>query len=90
MRPSFIGIAINGVILVVTVIIMIYNWYNFKLYEKLILFILVGLMMGLHNIMHYLDEIHFGFNPLAGQWTIRDAPIRTPIPIRSSMPIQDD
>jgi len=52
------------------------NWNEFKIDEKLLFLMIISISIGIHGIMHYMDEIYFDFNPLAGKWTVYDKPIR--------------
>lgn len=68
MRPSFIASGVNGSLMMVVIICLVIYWKKFSNYERLILMSLVAVMIGIHAMLHHVEEIYYGFNPLEGRW----------------------
>lgn len=72
MRPSFIGHAINGFLILVALILFLQNYKTLTI-ESLIEFaLLFSIAFGIHAITHHYEEIYYDFNPFAGKWKLRD------------------
>lgn len=72
MRPSFFGHCITGILLIVTLVIYIINYKSLTVKEHLQFWLLWGILMGVHAILHHFEEVFHGWNPLAGRWLSYD------------------
>lgn len=66
-KPSFYSLLLTGVIWLVLVIIFVKNYSFFKnsRHDKLIEIIsLIGLVIGVHGLLHLGMESVYGFNPM--------------------------
>jgi len=68
MRPSFIASGINGSIMLVVTILTIIYWGQLSDYEKIIIMSLLGIQIGIHALLHHVEEIYYNYNPLEGKW----------------------
>jgi hypothetical protein len=68
MRPSFIAGGINGLLMMVVIIMTIMYWGQLDPYQRTILMSLIALLIGLHAILHHIEEIYYHFNPLEGNY----------------------
>ena len=50
------------------IIYSMYYWGSFGNYEKTILLSLIGMQIGIHAILHHVEEIYYDFNPLENKW----------------------
>jgi hypothetical protein len=68
MRPSFIAAGINGVLMLIVIVSIISYWGELSNYEKMVLMSLLAIQIGLHALLHHVEEIYYHFNPLENQW----------------------
>jgi hypothetical protein len=68
MRPSFIAAGVNGFLMLCVVIYVVFSWKELGNYERMILMSLIALQIGIHALLHHVEEIFYGFNPLENQW----------------------
>ena len=64
MRPSFIGGMINGLLMVVVIVMTVMYWTQLSDYQRIIIMALLGLLIGVHALLHHIEEIYYHFNPL--------------------------
>lgn len=76
MRPSFIAAGINGLLLMIVVIFTLIYWGTIGNYEKSVLLSLIGLQIGVHALLHHVEEIYYDYNPLENKWTPIGSPHR--------------
>lgn len=67
MRPSFIGGMINGLLMVVVIAMTVMYWTQLSDYQRIIIMSLLGLLIGVHALLHHIEEIYYHFNPLERQ-----------------------
>jgi len=72
MRPSFLGHCITGILIVVTLVIYIMNYQMLTTQENLQFWLLWGVLIGVHSILHHFEEVFHGWNPLIGKWLSSD------------------
>lgn len=75
MRPSFIASVLSGLLILYAFILVILNYKKINIKDIIIIILLFALVLGLHAIHHYYEEIFFNFNPFIGKWNINDIPI---------------
>jgi hypothetical protein len=68
MRPSFIGQAFNGLLMLATLIYAFVYWKVLSNYEQIVVISLLSIQIGLHSVLHHIEEIYYNFNPLEGKW----------------------
>lgn len=68
MRPSFLGLIATGIISLIALIIYTMNYNSFTAIDHLQFWLLFGILIGIHSILHHLEEIQYEFNPLVGKW----------------------
>ncbi len=76
MRPSFLGLAITGILSLIALIVYIIYFKTFTIWEHVQILLLLAVAFGVHSILHEFEEIHYDFNPLANKWKVSDVPIR--------------
>jgi hypothetical protein len=68
MRPSFLGLIATGLINLVAIVLLLVNLKAFSAVMLVQVVLLLGISIGIHSILHFQEEVHYGFNPLAGRW----------------------
>lgn len=77
MRPSFIGHALNG-FLVLAAIFLFFRYYKTLSSESMIeIVLLFSIAFGVHAILHHYEEIYYDFNPYRNKWMVNDDAILT-------------
>lgn len=78
-RPSFINHQIASVLGVIASIIGFYwlitQYRNINNYEIFIFFILLSISWGISSHLHFMEEVHYDYNPLTGDFEIKDDPV---------------
>ena len=67
MVPSFYGHALNGILLVTSLIIILLNLDKIKqleIYKQTMLLLMFTLVVGVHSLSHLGLEQVYGYNPL--------------------------
>lgn len=72
MRPSFLAHALNGLTLFAALILFAMNYKQLTTESLIKILLFVSIAVGIHGLLHHNEEIYYGFNPLVGQWKIRD------------------
>lgn len=68
MRPSFLAAGINGLTMLIVIILVVIYWKSLSDYERIIVMSLLSLQIGIHALLHHMEEIHYNYNPLEGKW----------------------
>ena len=68
-KPSFWANVIQG-FLILLLLIMIWIWWKDikSKYERIIIISLLGLVIGVHGLLHLGLEKTYHWNPLEGKW----------------------
>lgn len=74
MRPSFLGLIASGFIILISLIVIIINYTKITSIESIYILLLLCIAISAHSLLHSNEEIYFGFNPLIGNWKIKDIP----------------
>ena len=74
MRPSFIGLASSGFLILIALIAFVMYYNSLTKSDVVIIVLLLSVAISIHSIQHNFEEILFGFNPLKGQWIPSDTP----------------
>jgi hypothetical protein len=74
MRPSFIAFIINGLFIFLSMLYVIYNYNAIMGVQTIILLLLFSIAIGVHAMLHHIEEIVYDFNPFVGKWRLRDRP----------------
>ncbi len=76
-RPSYTYHQIHAIIGIITSAMSVYLiLMNITNLEKITwLLIANGIMWSLHSILHYFEEIYFGFNPFQDETFVRKTPL---------------
>lgn len=69
MRPSFIGACLNGLLMTAVIVYVIMYWGTLGDYERMVMMSIIAILLGIHAILHHIEEIQYDFNPLEGKWT---------------------
>jgi hypothetical protein len=76
MRPSFILQIISGFLILYSVLLISETYKTYLVdkdkYKLIIIVFLASIAFGIHGIQHSIEEIHYNFNPLEGNWGKRD------------------
>lgn len=70
-KPSFWGNAIQGLLILFFLIFFLFKWKQFQqfsFYQKCIIILLIGILIGMHSLLHLGLEIVYNWNPLEGKW----------------------
>ncbi len=65
-KPSFYAHIFTGVAILIT-LLLLYFYYkkiNLSLYQKIIIFLLLTIIIGIHGLSHHYLEIYYNFNPV--------------------------
>jgi hypothetical protein len=68
MRPSFIGAGLNGLIMLIVFVYAFMYWSKMNNYEQIIIISLIGIQLGIHALLHHMEEIYYDYNPLENKW----------------------
>lgn len=68
MRPSFIGHIVNGLLMMISTIMLYYNSDSISTTEMIKIITLLSIAYGIHSILHHYEELHYNFNPLENKW----------------------
>jgi hypothetical protein len=68
MRPSLIGASINGLLILIILVYTVVFRSTMSNYERIILMSLMSIQIGIHSLLHHIEEIKYDFNPLEGKW----------------------
>lgn len=80
MRPSFLAHIVNALFLLLGLLYA--GYYVWKNYDDMTslelgeLFLLISLAVGVHGLIHVMEEVYFDFNPLIGANKIYNHPVR--------------
>jgi len=78
MRASFVYHQLQVPVVIVGLLLIIWLIYDKKIefasYESAVLILLLSIAIGIHALIHFEEEVHFDFNPMAGDTTVRDKP----------------
>lgn len=73
MRPSFLGLAIGGILIGVAIILLLMKKQDTRL---IVIILLLSIAVSVHSILHFYEEIIYGFNPLKnGSFMAKDKPV---------------
>ena len=74
MRPSFLGFIANAILMSVIMFLVIYEFYKNKMdsITRIYLLAVLSIVLSLHTLHHYIEEIVYKFNPLRGKWRVED------------------
>ncbi len=73
MRPSFLGFFVNAILMTILLILTTNKLLSgTDSITTIYLLALLSIVISLHTIHHYIEEIVFGFNPLRGKWEVKD------------------
>ncbi len=70
-KPSFWGNVIQGLLIFGFLVILLWKWKSFQqfsFYQKSIIILLIGILIGMHSFMHLGLEFVYEWNPLEGKW----------------------
>jgi hypothetical protein len=76
MRPSFLGLIFSGVLIMVGLILLVLNAATLEGRDWVMVVLLLSVAVAAHSILHSYEERWYKFNPMRGQWTIRDEPTK--------------
>lgn len=79
MRPSFVSLAIGGILIAVAIIMIYMRYDKLSSSELISIILLLSIATSAHGFLHSQEEIHFDYNPLIGHWNARDRPTTPPI-----------
>jgi hypothetical protein len=71
MRPSFLGHVLNGITLFIAIIYFYIQRDKLSTENIIIIITLLSIAIGIHSMLHHVEEIVYGFNPLEGQYNFR-------------------
>lgn len=73
MRPSFLGLAIGGILIGVALVILLLKKPNIRL---VVIMLLLSIAISVHSVLHFGEELIYGWNPLKkGSFMTKDKPI---------------
>lgn len=73
MRPSFLGLAIGGILIGVAIIMLFMKKQDTRL---IVILLLLSIAISVHSILHFGEEVVYGFNPLKnGSFMAKDKPV---------------
>ena len=65
LTPSLLSLFATGILLFITIIIVINNYNEFpRLYEKVIILLLIIIGIGIHGLIHLGVEKEYNYNPI--------------------------
>ena len=70
MRPSFLGLAAGGLLIGMAAILIAINYRKISILPGIFLLLVASIAVSAHSVLHFYEEIHYGWNPLVGNWRI--------------------
>lgn len=70
-KPSFWGNVIQGLFILFFLICFLFNWKQFQqfsFYQKCIIILFIGILIGMHSLLHLGLEFVYDWNPFEGKW----------------------
>lgn len=74
MRPSFLGLILTGLLNLVAVILVAVNFNAIPAVMFIKIILLFCISIGIHSMLHFQEELYYGFNPLEGRWSADGEP----------------
>ena len=66
LKPSFYSLFITGIFVLIAAIMMYQNW---DMTNRIQVVLLLGILIGIHGLLHLGYEIAYGYSPLeTGRW----------------------
>ena len=63
--PSFFALAISGILILVTLIILVNQEIKLEGFNLLVFLLLLSSAIALHGQLHMQAEIHYNYNPMS-------------------------
>jgi len=63
-RPSFLAFNLQGILLAIIMLLFINNYKSLTKKELMYVLLLFSITVGIHSILHHVEEMYYGFNPL--------------------------
>jgi hypothetical protein len=64
LRPSFLAFNFHGILLAIILLLFIKNYKTLNNKELLNILLLFSITVGIHSILHHIEEQLYGFNPI--------------------------
>jgi hypothetical protein len=64
LRPSFFAFSLQGILLAIIVLLFIQNYKSLSNKDLILGLLLFSIAVGVHSILHHIEEQSYGFNPL--------------------------
>ena len=68
MRPSFLGLAIGGLLLGIAAVVAAIHYRRLGLFPAIYILLLASIAVSTHSILHFYEEVVYEWNPLVGKW----------------------
>lgn len=68
MRPSFLGLILTGLLNLLAIILVAVNFNAISPVMFIQVILLFCISIGIHSMLHFHEELYYGFNPLEGRW----------------------
>lgn len=75
MRPSFLGLVASGLLILVALVLLGINGASLRGRDWVFVAIFLSIAVSVHSQLHMFEERWYRFNPMRGQWAIRDEPV---------------
>jgi len=78
MRASFVYHQITAIVSILITLYLLYLIYKKQIFGKELInpVLLLSISWGIHGIIHFLEEYIYDFEPISGNTTVLDKPIR--------------
>lgn len=65
-KPSFYSLVLTGLLILIAIVMMFQNW---KKIDRVNAVLLIGILIGVHGLLHLGFEAYYKYNPLeSGKW----------------------
>lgn len=64
LRPSFLAFNFHGILLAIIILLFIKTYKTFNNKELMNILLLFSITVGIHSILHHIEEQMYGFNPI--------------------------
>ena len=71
-----IGMGMSGILVFIALAMFVLNVQQYTTVEINQFVLLIAIAIAGHSLIHAHQELHYGYNPLAGQWRMRDVPVQ--------------
>jgi hypothetical protein len=66
--PSFMGLVTTGFLILIVLILLLKHFNKLGDKDRIVIFLLLSISVGIHSILHAYAEERLDWNPLENKW----------------------